>query len=128
MSGLNLLGTELVVLSACETGLGQVLFGEGIFGLRRGLVLAGAKTLEMSLRKVPDQQTQELMEDFYRRILIGQSRSEALRGAQLAMKEGRFHLPGRSGSVVPGGFMPAGNTKPIIHNLDLQVCKEKGIL
>jgi len=91
VSGLDLLDTELVVLSACDTGLGEVHVGEGVFGLRRAFVLAGAKTLVMSLWKVPDEQTRELMEDFYRRILGAngkppQSRAFALREAQLAMK------------------------------------------
>ena len=75
-----------MVLSACETGLGDVQIGEGVLGLRRSFVLACAKTLVMSLWKVPDQQTQELMDDFYTRLLQSQPRAEALRAAQLTMK------------------------------------------
>jgi tetratricopeptide (TPR) repeat protein/CHAT domain-containing protein len=86
VAGMDLLDTGLVVLSACETGLGEVQVGEGVFGLRRAFVLAGARTLVMSLWKVPDQETQELMLDFYQRILAGRPRAEALREAQLAMK------------------------------------------
>jgi tetratricopeptide (TPR) repeat protein/CHAT domain-containing protein len=87
VTGLDLLNTELVVLSACDTGLGEVHTGEGVFGLRRAFTVAGARTLVMSLWKVPDEQTRELMIDFYRRVLSGQGVADALRQAQLAMKE-----------------------------------------
>jgi CHAT domain-containing protein len=86
VTGMDLLDTELAVLSACQTGLGEVQTGEGVFGLRRAFVLAGAKTLVMSLWKAPDQATRELMEDFYQRILSGQPRTESLREARLALK------------------------------------------
>ena len=86
VTGLDLLDTDLVVLSACETGLGDVHAGEGVFGLRRAFALAGAKTLVMSLWKVPDQYTKDLMVDFYKRFLIGRGSAEALREAQLMMK------------------------------------------
>jgi CHAT domain-containing protein/tetratricopeptide (TPR) repeat protein len=107
VSGLDLLATELVVLSACETGLGQVLVGEGVFGLRRAFLLAGAKTLVMSLWKVPDRQTQELMEAFYRRLLEGQPRADALREAQLAMKA-RYPNP-----LYWGAFICQGDPGPL---------------
>jgi tetratricopeptide (TPR) repeat protein/CHAT domain-containing protein len=86
VSGLDLLGTELVVLSACETALGSVQVGEGVFGLQRAFVVAGAKTLVMSQWEVPDAETRELMEEFYRRVLAGKERAEGLRCAQLALK------------------------------------------
>jgi CHAT domain-containing protein len=87
VTGLDLLDTELVVLSACETGLGEVRTGEGVLGLCRAFVVAGARTLVVSLWKVPDEQTQELMIDFYQRILRGEGRAEALRQAQLVVKQ-----------------------------------------
>lgn len=86
-SQLNLEGTELVVLSACETGLGQQTNGEGVFGLRRGLQEAGADAVMMSMWSVPDKETQELMALFYDKWLGGMEKPEALRQAQLEERE-----------------------------------------
>jgi CHAT domain-containing protein len=86
-SQLNLEGTELVVLSACETGLGKELNSDGVFGLRRGLQEAGAETVMMSMWSVPDKETQELMSLFYAKWLGGSEKPEALRQAQLEERE-----------------------------------------
>jgi len=88
VAGLNLWGTKLVVLSACDTGIGDVQNGEGVYGLRRALVLAGAESQLLSLWKVADEPTRELMVDFYRRLQRGEGRTEALRQAQLTMLRG----------------------------------------
>ncbi|HNB73923.1 MAG TPA: CHAT domain-containing protein, partial [Acidobacteriota bacterium] len=82
---LNLWGTKLVTLSACDTGLGDVKNGDGVYGLRRALVLAGSETQMMSLWTVSDQATRELMIDYYTRLKAGEGRSEALRHVQLKL-------------------------------------------
>jgi CHAT domain-containing protein len=94
-AGLALWGTKLVVLSACETGLGEVRNGAGVYGLRRALVLAGSETQVMSLWKVSDTGTRDLMTAYYARLQAGEGRTEALRQVQLAMLRGRL-LPGAS--------------------------------
>jgi CHAT domain-containing protein/Flp pilus assembly protein TadD len=86
-TGLNLRGTRLVVLSACETGVGQVANGEGVYGLRRAFVMAGAESQLMSLWKVDDFGTAELMQHYYQRLQNGEGRSEALRQVQLEFIE-----------------------------------------
>jgi CHAT domain-containing protein len=94
LAGLDLYGTQLVVLSACDTGIGALalrdqtrLIGvrDGVYGLRRALMLAGAETQVVSLWKVNDLATQELMAAYYRALLQGRGRAEALRQVQLAM-------------------------------------------
>jgi len=84
-AGLDLRGTKLVVLSACETGVGETAVGEGVYGLRRALVLAGAESALMTLWQVSDEATRELMSDYYRKLLSGAGRTEGLRQVQLAM-------------------------------------------
>lgn len=84
-SSLDLEGTKLVVLSACETGLGQARSGEGVEGLRRAFVLAGAETTVMSLWKVDDEATRDMMVDYYQRLQAGGGRSESMREVRLAM-------------------------------------------
>jgi MYXO-CTERM domain-containing protein len=84
-SGLDLAGTQLVVLSACETGLGDVNSGEGVVGLRRALAISGAETEVMSLWKVDDDATAKMMKGYYERIVHGGGRSNAMRDERLAM-------------------------------------------
>lgn len=86
------LGSPLVMLSACETGLGKEKRGEGVMGLTRAFMYAGAPTVGVSLWSVADKSTADLMTDFYKRLLStdqGTTSSGALRGAQLAMISGK---------------------------------------
>ena len=86
IAGLDLRGLDLVVLSACQTGLGEIT-GDGVFGLQRGFKKAGAQSLLMSLWKVDDQATQMLMTQFYANLIKGQSKYEALREAQRYVRD-----------------------------------------
>jgi CHAT domain-containing protein len=86
---LDLLGTKLVVLSACDTGVGEVKNGEGVQGLRRALVLAGSESQVMSLWPVSDEAAKDLMIPYYKALQQGEGRSEGLRQVQLRMLRGR---------------------------------------
>jgi CHAT domain-containing protein len=86
ITSLDLYGTSLVVLSACDTGLGELRVGEGVFGLRRAIGIAGAKSLIMSLWHVSDIATQELMLSLYQGIQSGMTISNALHQAQISLR------------------------------------------
>lgn len=103
-SALDLWGTKLVVLSACETGIGEARKGDGVYGLRRALVLAGAESQVMSLWQVSDDATRDLMTQFYKALQTGQGRSEALRQVQLKMlKDPELSHPYYWASFIPAG-------------------------
>ncbi len=85
LASADLHGTELVVLSACETGVGEVRNGDGVYGLRRALVIAGSRSQVMSLWQVDDAATRDLMTAYYKRLDRGDGRSDALVTVQRKM-------------------------------------------
>jgi len=109
VSGFNLVGTDLVVLSACQTGVGEVKNGEGVFGLRRSFQHAGAQSIVMSMWSIPDEETVELMTGFYNNWLSGDSKSCALRKASLSILNERRKTKSTAHPLFWGGFILAGN-------------------
>jgi CHAT domain-containing protein len=107
-SSLKLWGTRLVTLSACDTGMGEVRNREGVFGLRRALVLAGAETLVMSLWPITDYVARETMVAYYTGLQAGLGRGDALRRAKLAMlaRKGRQHPFYWASFVQSGAWSP----------------------
>jgi CHAT domain-containing protein/tetratricopeptide (TPR) repeat protein len=112
---LDLWGTELVVLSACDTGRGAVQVGEGVLGLRRAFQIAGAECVLASLWPVPDTETGALMADCLRRWLDGAPPAEALRQAQLALirqlREGKEEKLRQAPPLYWAGFVCHGRTQ-----------------
>ena len=93
---MDLRGLDLVVLSACQTGLGDISQGEGVFGLQRGFKKAGANSILMSLWEVNDEATQILMTQFYKNFVSGQSKRQSLQSAQRYLREysaGKYNKP-----------------------------------
>jgi CHAT domain-containing protein len=99
---LNLDKTNLVVLSACETGTGQIRNGEGVFGLQRSFLVSGASSIMMSLWKVNDNATQELMVEFYKNWLASGNKADAFRKTQLTLKK-KYVSPYYWGSFIMMG-------------------------
>jgi CHAT domain-containing protein len=85
---LKLKGTELVVLSACSTGQGEIRTGEGVYGLQRSLTVAGARSTLLSLWKVDDAATADFMSRYYRRLKAGEGRADALAAVQAEFRNG----------------------------------------
>ena len=107
---LNLVGTQLVVLSACDTGVGDITTGEGVYGLRRALVIAGSESQLFSLWRVDDAATKDLMVNYYQRLKDGEGRTAALRNLQLEMinKNDTYSHP-----YYWASFVPSGETDPM---------------
>ena len=106
---LNLKGTSLVVLSACNTGVGDVERGQGVFVLRRAFQMAGARSLLMSLWKVPDSETVDLMRRFYINLYSGKSKVDSL---NMSIKDTMREIKKIRGTDHPfywGGFILIGN-------------------
>jgi CHAT domain-containing protein len=110
IAGLDLAETELVTLSACQTGIGDLKGSEGLYGLHRSFLLAGAKTVLASLWSVPDLETKDLMIEFYRRYLSDEkmSKSETLRQAQLTVIEQLRKKYGAAHPAYWGAFVCIG--------------------
>jgi CHAT domain-containing protein/tetratricopeptide (TPR) repeat protein len=111
--GLDLRGTKLVVLSACETGLGDAVSGSGMLGLRRSLALAGAESNVLSLWKVNEDATRNLMVWYYRRLMSGEGRGAALRRVKLQMlREKEYSHPYFWAAFVASGDWRGLESKP----------------
>ena len=109
IAGFDWWGTKLVVLSACETGVGAVPSGEGVYGMRRALVLAGVESQVVSLWSVNDASTRALMREYYGELAHGTGRAEALRQAKLRLlRQPRYAHP-----YYWAAFIPAGDWTPL---------------
>ncbi len=108
-TALNLVGTQLVVLSACDTGIGDITTGEGVYGLKRALVLAGSESQLISLWKVSDDATKDLMINYYQLLQKGEGRRDSLRQIQLEMLKSET----QNHPFYWASFIPSGDWKPI---------------
>ena len=111
MAQLDWKGTELVVISACESGKGDIRAGEGVYGLKRAIAVSGARSSLLSLWKVDDQATAAFMESFYRRLKAGIGRADALAQTQREFRESSD--PDWNHPYVWAAFQLSGDWRPI---------------
>jgi CHAT domain-containing protein len=110
IAGINLEGVDWAVLSACDTGVGEIKVGEGVFGLRRAFQVAGAKTVIMSLWPVEDETTRQWMETLYREhFLNGKDTGESVRAASLQVLRQRRAKHQSTHPFYWGAFIAAGD-------------------
>lgn len=108
---LPIYGTEIVVLSACSTGMGEVHAGQGVYGLRRAFQQAGARSLVMSLWNVADHETMELMVEFYTNVFTKEMpRADALRQAALTVRQRVMKRTGMDNPALWGAFVFLGKS------------------
>jgi CHAT domain-containing protein len=112
VAGLDLRGTQLVVLSACETGNGEAKVGDGVYGLRRALVIAGAQSQVMSLWKVDGVATKDLMVDYFTRMTHKQD-PQGRHAALQAAKQAMLKDPQRQHPYYWAGFIASGDWTPL---------------
>jgi CHAT domain-containing protein len=107
------------VLSACDTGVGDITTGEGIYGLRRALVIAGSESQLISLWKVADDGTKDLMTAYYQGLKQGEGRINALHEVQKQMLRGELKAKGGQSYQHPyywASFIPSGDWTPMEFN------------
>ena len=102
---MNLENTELMVLSACKTGLGKIENGNGVLGFQRAILLAGVKKLIMTLWDVSDLYSSDLMEGFYHAYLKNENPEEALRDAKLKIIDQLYNTLGHADPHLWGGYV-----------------------
>jgi len=111
VTGMNLEGTELVTLSACQTGLGDLHTGEGVYGLQRALTVSGSRSTLLSLWSVNDEGTKAFMVSYYQRLMDGEGRADALAATQ---KEFRQHpIAGWRNPYIWAAFQLVGDWREI---------------
>jgi len=112
IAGINLEGVDWAVLSACDTGVGEIKIGEGVFGLRRAFQVAGAKTVIMSLWPVEDEYARDWMRRLYsEHFLKGKNTAESVRAASLALLKSRRTKHQSTNPFYWGTFIAAGDWK-----------------